>query len=101
MSNAARDGKFANAAIITTIPADTFRAPGDAFAFLDGLEAALAEAGGGGCTAPAQTARDFLNGNTGRLPPETSYCFGLAPARIDAIMPAPVTASTSSAAVIS
>ena len=93
MSNAARDGKFANAALITTIPADTFRTPGDAFAFLDGLEAALAKAGGGGCTAPAQTARDFLNGNAGQLSAETSYCFGLAPARIDAIMPAPVTAS--------
>jgi hypothetical protein len=93
MSNAARDGKFANAALITTIPADTFAAPGDAFDFLDGLEAALAQAGGGGCTAPAQTARDFLNGKSGRLPGETSYCFGLSPARLDTIMPEPVTAS--------
>ena len=93
MSNAARDGKFANAAIITTIPADTFSAPGDAFDFLDGLESALAQAGGGGCTAPAQSARDFLTGRTGRLPAETSYWFGLAPARLDELMPAPVTAS--------
>jgi len=93
MSNAARDGKFANAALITTIPAETFSTPGDAFGFLDGLESELAKAGGGGCTAPAQSARDFLNGKTGRLPAETSYCFGLVPARIDAIMPAPVTAS--------
>ena len=93
MSNAARDGKFANAALITTIPAGTFAVPGDAFDFLDRLEAKLAQAGGGGCVAPAQTARDFLNGKTGRLPSETSYCFGLAPARLDSIMPAPVTAS--------
>jgi len=93
MSNAARDGKFANAALITTIPSGMFAAPGDAFDFLDRLEAALATAGGGGCTAPAQTACDFLNGKTGRLPGETSYCFGLAPARLDSIMPAPVTAS--------
>ena len=93
MSNAARDGRFANAALITTIPAGTFAAPGDAFDFLDRLEAKLAQAGGGGCIAPAQTARDFLNGRTGRLPGETSYCFGLAPARLDSIMPAPVTAS--------
>ena len=93
MSNAARDGKFANAALITTIPAGTFAAPGDAFEFLDALEAELAKAGGGGCTAPAQTARDFLNGRTGRIPGETSYCFGLTPARLDSIMPAPVTAS--------
>ena len=90
MSNAARDGKFANAALITTIPADTFTAPADAFAFLDKLESDLAKAGGGGCVAPAQTARDFLNGRTGRLPAETSYWFGLAPARVDAVMPAPV-----------
>ena len=93
MSNAARDGKFANAALITTIPAGTFAVPGDAFDFLDRLEAKLAQAGGGGCAAPAQTARDFLNGKTGRLPSETSYCFGLAPARLDSIMPGPVTAS--------
>lgn len=93
MSNAARDGKFANAALITTIPVGTFAAPGDAFDFLDRLEAKLAQAGGGGCVAPAQTARDFLNGKTGLLPSETSYCFGLAPARLDSIMPAPVTAS--------
>jgi len=93
MSNAARNGKFANAALITTIPADTFSSPGDAFGFLGGLEAALAKAGGGGCTAPAQAARDFLNGKIGRLPAETSYCFGIAPARLDELMPAPVTAS--------
>lgn len=93
MSNAARDGKFANAAIITTIPVDTFSAPGDTFTFLDKLESELAQAGGGGCTAPAQSARDFLNGRTGRLPAETSYWFGLAPARLDELMPAPVTAS--------
>ena len=93
MSNAARDGKFANAALITTIPVGTFAAPSDAFEFLDDLETKLAKAGGGECAAPAQTARDFLNGKTGRLPGETSYCFGLTPARLDAIMPAPVTAS--------
>jgi uncharacterized FAD-dependent dehydrogenase len=93
MSNAARDGKFANAALITTIPAGTFSTPDDAFAFLDRLEVSLAQAGGGGCAAPAQVARDFLNGRTGHLPAETSYHFGLAPARLDELMPAPVTAS--------
>ena len=93
MSNAARDGMFANAALISTIPAETFSTPDEAFGFLDALEAELAKAGGGGCTAPAQTARDFLNGRTGPLPPETSYCFGLTPARIDTLLPRPVAAS--------
>ena len=93
MSNAARDGKFANAALISTIPAETFSTPDEAFGFLDSLEAELAKAGGGGCVAPAQTARDFLNGRTGPLPPETSYCFGLTPARIDSLLPRPVAAS--------
>ena len=93
MSCAARDGKFANAALISTIPAEAFSSPDEAFGFLDRLEADLARAGGGGCVAPAQTARDFLNGRTGALPTETSYCFGLTPARIDDILPRDVTAS--------
>lgn len=87
MSDAARAGRFANAAIVATCPPDRFPSPEDAFRFLDSLERTLYDAGGGAYVAPAQRAEDFLRGTTGPLRRETSYCFGLAPARLDELMP--------------
>lgn len=93
MSLSARDGKFGNAALITTIPAGTFNTPIEAFDFLDTLECKLAKSGGGKWRAPVQSITDFMNGNIGKPPHETSYCFGLTPARIDTILPQQIVAA--------
>lgn len=87
MSNSARSGRFANAAIVTNIEPDTFPSPQEAYAFLDRLEQKMFEAGGGDYTCPAQKASDFLRGNTGRLPRHSSWPFGLKEARVDALLP--------------
>ena len=52
MSNAARDGKYANAALITTIEADEFASPQDAFSFLYQLEQKAFQSGGSDYTVP-------------------------------------------------
>ena len=97
MSNAARDGAFSNAAIVTTLQEGLFRTPGEAFAFLEELESSAYQAGGSGFTAPAQRASDFINGRKGTLPQSTSYRCGIVPRRLDAILPEPVHYSLSGA----
>ena len=87
MSNAARSGRFANAALVTTIGPEVFRSPQEAYAFLDDLEHRAYEAGGGDFTCPAQRASDFLGGNSGKLPKHTSWKFGVSPARLDSLLP--------------
>lgn len=90
MSNAARDGLFANSAIISTLHEGTFSTPREAFAFLHQLEARLFACGGSDYTAPAQTAAAFLRHTTAPLPKQTSYQLGLTPARLDQLVPQPV-----------
>ncbi len=90
MSNAARDGHFANSALISTLRETTFSSPQEAFAFLHRLEASLFTLGGGDYSAPAQRARDFLLGDTSPLPSRTSYRLGLTPARLDLLVPDPI-----------
>ncbi|MGN0867737.1 MAG: NAD(P)/FAD-dependent oxidoreductase [Oligosphaeraceae bacterium] len=93
MSNAARDGEFANSALITTLRENTFASPREAFAFLHHLETRLFTLGGGNYCAPAQRARDFLLGGSSPLPSRTSYRLGLTPARLDHLVPNPVRAA--------
>lgn len=90
MSLYARSGRFANSAVITTLNGGDFASAEEAFVFLDALERAAFAAGGGDYTAPAQSAAGFLRGETGTLPGETSYRFGLMPAKLDALLPRPV-----------
>lgn len=87
MSNAARSGRFANAAIISTVPADTFKNPRQAFDFIGALERKLFQRGGGDYTCPAQMAGDFIRRTAGRIPSHSSYRMGLCPARIDELLP--------------
>lgn len=90
MSKAARDGAFANSAIISTLPPDTFSTTEEALAFLTALEESVFRSGGSDYTAPAQTARDFLRHERGRVPKESSYRMGLKAERLDLLLPAPI-----------
>ncbi len=90
MSKAARDGKFANSAIISTISPEMFSCAEEAVFFLNTLETNVFRAGGENYTAPAQTIRDFLERKQGNLPAESSYRLGLKPERLDLLLPAPI-----------
>ena len=87
MSRYARDGKFANSCLIVTQPAEIFRTPNQAYKFLRALENSAFELGGGDYTAPAQDARAFVKGKMSLKNTETSYVFGLKPARLDKLLP--------------
>ena len=87
MSNAARSGRFANAALVTTLGPETFASPEDAYAFLDRLEKSAFEEGGGDYTCPAQRSADFLRGRSGNLPKHSTWRFGLKAARLDSLLP--------------
>lgn len=97
MSNAARDGNFSNAAIVTTLQEGLFRTPAEAFDFLEEIETAAYQAGGDGFAAPAQRAMDFIYGQKGSLPRATSYRCGIVPRRLDVLLPDPVRFSLSGA----
>lgn len=87
MSNAARDGRFANAAIISTVESGVFRTPAEAFAAIGRLEARLFQAGGGNYSAPAQRAADFINRRSSRKLDASSYRMGIVSGRIDELLP--------------
>ncbi len=87
MSNSARSGVFANAAIISTLDENAFNSPDEAFTFLDRLERGLFQAGGSDFSCPAQMAGDFIRGTRGRVPSRCSYRLGIRPARLDEMLP--------------
>lgn len=87
MSNAARNGFFANSAIVTGHRAEDFRDAEEAFAFLEKLEKTLYRTGGSDYTCPAQTAATFLRGVKPQLPAETSYSLGLRACAMSNILP--------------
>lgn len=88
MSNAARDGHYANSAIVSSIADDAFSTAAAAFAFLDELERRAFVSGGGNYDCPAQRAEDFLaRRRSGCLPAGSSYQLGLRPERLDSLLP--------------
>lgn len=87
MSNAARSGPFANTALVTTFPPETFATPGEAFDFLAGYENEIFRAGGSDYTFPAQTAEDFLNGRRTVRLPETSCRTGVTAGDLRTLLP--------------
>jgi uncharacterized FAD-dependent dehydrogenase len=89
MSNSTHSSPWANAAIVATFGPREFGE--GAFAgveFQRAIEALFFEAGGSDYTAPAQRACDFLAGRESRGELRSSYGMGLAPRRIDELLPA-------------
>ena len=87
MSLRARDGEFANAALISTLPPELFGSPDDAYALIERIEAGMFRLGGSDYTFPAQDASAFIAGKkrlsrTGGSA-ETGYTAG----RIDELLP--------------
>lgn len=69
MSNFARDGKNANAAInVSVLPEDYGNTPEGAIQFQEKLERDAYAAGGGHFAAPVQLMKDFLSGQKGTMP---------------------------------
>lgn len=88
MSNSRHSSPWATAAIVTTFGPREF-GPG-AFAgveFQRSLERTFFEAGGSDYTAPAQGARDFLEGRETPKPRRSTYTFGTRPGRLDLLLP--------------
>lgn len=90
MSLHARDGAFANAALITTLDPSCFGSAEAAFEQLDRLERAAFELGGGDYTFPAQDAAGFLSGRSLLRNRAGSAAVGLRAARLDELLPPPV-----------
>ena len=79
MSLRARDGLWANAAVITTIPGQRFASPQEAYEFLDLLEKKCFTLGGADYTFPAQSIRSFMRREVDLKKYATSARLGLRP----------------------
>jgi len=87
MSRSARDGEFANAALVAPVgPKDFGTGRFDGLAFQERIERA-AFAATGSFSAPAQKAHDFIDDRAGDAPERTSYPLGVVPARFSRILP--------------
>lgn len=88
MSNSRHSSGFANSGLVVTLEPTTL---GDGpFAGIDAqekLEAAFFEAGGGAYAVPAQRVPDFLAGRDASELGRSSYKLGLAPSRLDRLLP--------------
>ena len=77
MSLRARNGKFANSAIITTIGEGRFQTVAEAYDFLDNIEKRCFAAGGSDYTFPAQSIRSFMRKEVALENCESSARLGL------------------------
>jgi uncharacterized FAD-dependent dehydrogenase len=90
MSRHARDGEFANAALVVPVNEKDFGSGRfDGLAFQERIERAAFEITGS-FRAPAQKASDFLADRLGEAPERTSYPLGVEPAQFSRILPRPV-----------
>jgi hypothetical protein len=93
MSRHARDGAFANAALVVPVnPKDFGSGPLDGLLFQEHIEQAAFQATGS-FRAPAQRADDFVQDRDGPPPQRTSYPLGVVPARFSRLLPRVVYAS--------
>ena len=90
MSRAARDGEFANAALVVPVgPKDFGGGRFDGLAFQEHIERAAFKATGS-FSAPAQRAGNFIEDREGEPPERTSYPLGVVPVQFSKILPRPV-----------
>ncbi len=87
MSNSRHSSPYANAGLVVTVDPDPRGGPFAGVALQEELERRFYDAGGGGFRAPAQRVADFAAGRESRALLPTSYKLGVAPARIDALLP--------------
>lgn len=90
MSNADRDGEFANSAVVVNVRVEDFAVTGDPLSGLDfrsrwEKEAYLA--GGGNYGAPAQRLSEFLGRKSSGVVGRTSFLPGVQAARLENILP--------------
>ena len=93
MSEYARDGRNANAALVVSVDGSDFGAnPMDGVSFQRHLEQAAFLAGGGGYIAPGQTAKSFLDQTQPVLPRslEPTYSCGVRPYQLKNLFPDPI-----------
>ncbi len=89
MSNSKHSSPWATSAIVTTFgPREFGSGPFAGVEFQRELERRFFESGGGDYTAPAQGARDFVEGRETAQPRHSTYTFGTRPARLDRLLPA-------------
>ena len=97
MSNHARKGRYANAALVATVEPRDFAPGGDpleGLAFQRAIERAAFEAGGGDYCAPASRLTDLFAGRaSSTLPTRTSYRPGLVAGAVGDLLPPYVTHS--------
>lgn len=94
MSNSRHSSPFANSALVSTLnEADFGSGPLAGVLFQRELERAAFAGGGGDYTLPAQRVPDFLSGAASSALGRSSYRLGVAPARLDALLPARVVSS--------
>lgn len=99
MSGSRRSGRFANAGLVVPVETDDyapFGGPGDPLRgvrFLEAIESAAFEAGGGGYVAPAQRVGDLLTGRPSEGPLTSTYRPGVMGADLARILPDPVVVS--------
>lgn len=88
MSNSKHSSAWATSALVTTFGPEHFgEGPFAGVAFQRELEQRFFAAGGGDYTAPAQGARDFLEGREPAHVRRSTYTFGERPGRIDELLP--------------
>jgi hypothetical protein len=105
MSGSRRSGRYANAALVVPVGHDDYAAHGDpddplrGIRFVEAVERAAFEAGGGGFVAPVQRAADLAAGRPTEDAPRCTYHPGVAPADLRQVLPEPVWRSLRSALV--
>jgi hypothetical protein len=94
MSNSKHSSPFANSGLVVTLGPREFGAGiFDGVEFQEAIEARFFGAGGGDYAVPAQGVPDFLAGRESASLIRSSYKLGLRSARIDELLPAPMTAA--------